>query len=252
MKTPSIALCLILIFTAAAFAQQKNDPPMISVVGTAEIMVEPDEVAISLDITKLNKDLDTARGEAETAREKVFAAARNFGIKSEDVKTDQISVEMKYETIRDPKNRIYDEDGDEIGTRVFTGYEVEIEINIRLRDIKRFSEFFAELLKSGVSEVDNASFESSKEIEYVKEARIKAMKAAQDKASAMAGAIGQTIGKAISIAEGTGNTYRVSAGVMTSTQAVIRSGEAASESVASFSPGAIRISSQVSVTFLLG
>ena len=39
------------------------------------------------------------------------------------MKTDQISVEMKYETIRDPKNRIYDEDGDEIGTRVFTGYD---------------------------------------------------------------------------------------------------------------------------------
>src|SRR5690606_13002030 len=95
------------------------------------------------------------------------------------------------------------------GTKTFISYEVSIGVNIRLKDIKRVNEFFTELLKSGVSEVDSVSFESSKQIEYVKEARILAMKAAHEKASAMAGAIGQTIGKAISIAEGTGDTYRI-------------------------------------------
>lgn len=247
MKTPSIAL-LVLLLTAAAFAQQKNDPPTISVVGTAEIMVEPDEVSISLDITKLNKNLDIARSEAESAREKVFAATRSFNIKPEDVKTKQISVEMKYQSIRDPKNRIFDDDGDEIGTRTFIGYQVGIGVNIRLRDIKRFNELFTELLKSGISEVDSVSFESSKSIEYVKEARIKAMKAAFDKATAMAGAIGQTIGKAISITEGS----RSSSYSAEMDRANYRSGPIiVSDPVASFSPGAIKISSQVSVTFLL-
>ena len=206
MKTPSIAFLIFVMFAATAFGQQKNDPPTISVVGTAEIMVEPDEVSISFDISKLNKNLDIARSEAESAREKVFAATRKFNIKPEDVKANQISVEMKYQSVRDPKNRIFDDDGDEIGTRTFIGYQVKISVNIRLKDIKRFNEFFAELLKSGVSEVDDVSFESSKSIEYVQQARIKAMKAAYDKASAMAGAIGQTIGKAISITEGAGNT----------------------------------------------
>lgn len=250
MKTPSIALLVLVLFAAAAFGQQKNDQPTISVVGTAEIMVEPDEVSISLDITKLNKDLDIARSEAESAREKVFAATRSFNIKPEDVKTNQISVEMKYQSVRDPKNRIFDDDGDEIGIRTFIGYQVEISVNIRLKEIKRFNEFFAELLKSGVSEVDSVSFESSKSIEYVQQARIKAMKAAYDKASAMAGAIGQTIGKAISITEGSrgSNAYSLGANETSNFRSNLTS---VSESVASFSPGAIKISSQVSVTFLL-
>jgi uncharacterized protein YggE len=250
MKTPSIALFLVLILTAAVFGQETNKPATIDVVGTAEIMVEPDEVSISLDITKLNKDLDIARSEAESAREKVFAATRKFNIKPEDVKTNQISVEMRYQSVRDPKNRIFDDDGDEIGTRTFIGYQVEIGINIRLKDIKRFNEFFTELLGSGVSEIDNVSFDSSKRIEYVKEARIMAMKAAQEKASAMAGAIGQTIGKAISITEGTGNIYR-SSGVLNSNSNIVVGTVSESESLTAFSPGAIKISSQVSVTFLL-
>jgi uncharacterized protein YggE len=160
MKTPSIVLFLVLILTAAVFGQETNKPATIDVVGTAEIMVEPDEVSISLDITKLNKDLDIARSEAESAREKVFAATRKFNIKPDDVKTNQISVEMKYQYLGNPKNPVYNEDGELLGTKTFVGYEVSIGINIRLKDIKRFNEFFTELLGSGVSEVDSVSFDS--------------------------------------------------------------------------------------------
>lgn len=249
MKKPSIALLLLVLFVSTAFGQEKNKPATIEVVGTAEIMVEPDEVSISLDITKLNKNLDIARSEAESAREKVYAATRGFNIKPEDVKTNQISVVMKYQSVMDRNSRIVDEEGDEIGTRTFIGYQVAVSINIRMKDIKRFNEFFAELLKSGVSEIDDVSFESSKQIEYVKQARIMAMKAAHDKASAMAGAIGQTIGKAISITEGSGNSYQAGRSNVFSNMSV--GTVATSESLASFSPGAIKISSQVSVTFLL-
>lgn len=111
---------------------------------------------------------------------------------------------MKHETVRDPNNEVYDEDGDEIGKRVFKGYEVSKTFVIKLTDVSRFEQFFEEVLKTGITEVNNVSFETSKYRELKVQARELAIKAAREKALAMAGAVNQTIGKAIQIGEGTG------------------------------------------------
>ena len=66
----------------------------------------------------------------------------------------------------------------------------------------RFEEFFAEILQTGVSAVSSVKFESSKLRENKDRAREMAMKAAKEKATAMAAAVGQTIGRAIKITEG--------------------------------------------------
>ena len=248
MKTPSIIL-LILLLTAAAFGQQKNDPPTIEVNGLAEIVVQPDEVSIGIDITKLNKDLAVAKSEADKAYANVMAVTKKFDIAPEDVRTTRLSVEMKYIWVSDPKNKVFDEDGDEIGTRTFIGYEVSTNVTILLKDLDRFQELFSDVLKAGVSEIDNVAFRSSRMVELVKEARIKAMKAAHEKASAMAGAIGQTIGKAISIKEV--NNPRYGYGDPSANTVIIDGAELGSETLASYSPGSIKVSSQVSVVFLL-
>src|SRR5690349_4438135 len=117
---------------------------------------------------------------------------------------------MRYQFVRDPKNRIFDEDGDEIGTKTFLGYDVSTSVVIRLTDIKRFQDFFTEVMKTGLTEVDSVSFESSELISQRKRARELAMKAAYEKAAAMAGAVNQTIGKAIYITESTPSESRYS------------------------------------------
>lgn len=256
MKTLSIILLILTIFAAAAFGQETNKPATIEVVGTADIMVEPDEVVFSIDVTKRNMDLQIAKSETDSALAKVLAVTRKFEIKPQDVSTNRISIEMKYETVRDPKKPVYDEDGDLIGTRTFVGYEASTNVNVKLNDIKKFENFFNEVLLTGVSEVNSVSFQSSKMIDYVKEARIAAMKAAYDKATAMAGAIGQTIGKAIFIKEGSdgGTGFNINGRSGSSNSFSVANFTqiaTTSKSLASFSPGAIRISSQVSVTFLL-
>lgn len=250
MKSTFLLMFALVAFGITITAQDAPKQPTIHVTGTADIMVAPDEVIFSLDVTKRNKDMQAAKREADEALAKIIDLTRRFGISPEDVKTDYISVAMKYQSIRDPKNRIFDEDGDEIGTRVFLGYDVSTTVIVRLKQLGRFEEFFGEVLRTGLSEIDSVRFESSKMIEERKLAREQAMKAAYEKASAMAGAIGQTIGKAIYIAEGTPQNQ--SASGVNSNSINFRSGPVTvSESVATFSPGAIKISSQVTITFLL-
>ena len=257
MRRIVFSLLVITLLTVFAIGQDNRTPPQptIVVTGTAELMVPPDEVVFTLDVTKRNKDMQIAKREADQALAKIIGLTKRFDVKPQNVKTDYISIEAKYQQIRDPKNRIFDEDGDEIGTRVFLGYDVSTTVIVRMIELKLFEEFFAEVIKTGLSEIESVSFESSKIIEQRKEARTMAMKAAYEKATAMAGSINQTIGKAISITEGSAEpgSYSFVNGSRASANSVnITSGPVTvSQSVATFSPGAIKVTSQVTVTFLL-
>jgi uncharacterized protein len=250
MKTTFILFALVLSLCLPVSAQKISDMPMITVTGTAEIQVVPDEVVFSLDVTKLDMDLQTAKSQAETTISKVRELTRRFAVEPRNVKTDSISVERKYVSIRDPKNKIYDEDGDEIGKKIFKGYEVSTTITVRLTDISRFEEFFAESLKTGITEVNSVKFETSKLREHKDNARDLAMKAAKEKASAMAASVGQTIGKAVIISEAAASNrdYGLNANVTSNTVSLSRS---VTENVATFAPGSISIEAQVTVSFLL-
>lgn len=248
MKAILSLLALTLCFGLHASAQNVDNVAAITVTGTAEVMVAPDEVIFSLDVTKTEKDLQVAKRLNDEAVSKILELTRRFSVRPQDVKTDYISVEMKYESIRDPQKRVYDEDGDEVGTKVFRGYEVSKTVVVKLTDISRFEEFFAEVLKTGVTEVNSVKFETSRLRENKDKARDLAMRAAREKAVAMAASVGQTIGKALRITEGNVVSPSYSPNVTSNAMSV---GGSFSEGVATFAPGAIKVEAQVTVTFLL-
>lgn len=252
MKTILILFVLTLGLCLPVLGQEIDKMPMITVTGTAEVMIAPDEVVFSLDVTKTDKDLQIAKRTNDEAVSKVLELARRFAVAAQDVKTDSISVDMKYESVRDVKKRVYDEDGDEVGTKVFRGYEVSKTVTVRLKEISRFEEFFAEVLKTGISEVNSVRFETSKLRENKDKARDMAMKAAREKAAAMSESVGQTLGKALKITEGSVANQNYSSNY--SNNALSNTTAASStfsESVATFAPGAIKVEAQVTVSFLL-
>lgn len=230
-------------------AQDIDKMPAVTVTGTAEILVAPDEVVFSLSVEKTDKDLQVAKRLNDESVGKVLELTRRYSVAPQNVKTDFISVEMKYVSVRDPKKKIYDDDGDEIGQKIFKGYEVSKTVIVRLTDISRFEEFFSEVLKAGISEVNSVKFETSKLRENKDTARDMAMKAAKEKATDLARSVGQTIGKAVRITEGTESNvpYRNSNYAANS----VGTGGTFSESVATFAPGAIKVEASVTVSFLL-
>jgi uncharacterized protein YggE len=253
MRKLLFLLFAVLCFSSLASAQEVSEMPTITVTGTAEVMIAPDEVIFSLDFTKTDKDLQVAKRLNDESVAKILELTKRFQILPQNVKTDSISVEMKYESIRDAKTKIYDEDGDEIGRKVFKGYEVSKTVTIKLTDISRFEEFFAETLKTGITEVDSVTFATSKLRENKDKARDLAMKAAREKATAMSASIGQTIGKALRITEGNVSNQYISGGVSSNIVASnyrTNNGDF-SENLATFAPGAIKVEAQVTVSFLL-
>ena len=129
MKRSTILIAILLCSVFSSSAQEIDKLPVITVSGTAEVQIAPDEAVFSIDVTKTNKDLQAAKRLNDESVGKILELTRRFSISPQNVQTTQIAVDMKYESIRDAKTRIYSDDGDEI---VRPGHRVEV-VHVRRR-----------------------------------------------------------------------------------------------------------------------
>ena len=235
MKKSLAMLALVLTLPPAAFAQDTNDRPLVSVSGQAEVLVVPDEVAFNLRVVGLDKDLSTAQAKNDEVVKNLLALARRYQIPSTQVQTDYINLDERYTDAEATKK-----------PSVFLGYAVTKRVAIVLRDVSKAEQMLAEIFKSGVTHITSVDFRSTQIRKYKDQARALAIKAAQEKASALAKEIGQTIGKAFSITEesesrGLPNNFNGSRTV----------GESYSEAESTIALGQISITARIVVSFEL-
>jgi hypothetical protein len=239
---PLLAALLVVLLPAAASAQREAERPLIHVSGQAEIRVAPDEVYFTLQVERLDKDLPTAQRLNDESVRQILAIARRFNVPAADMKTDFISVEMKYSTGREDDD---DEDRRPAG-REFIGYEVSKTVIVRFTDLRRFDEFFSEMLRAGVSRVRSVEFRTSQIRKYKDQARALAVRAAREKAVALTAELGQTIGKAHTVTEQDGRDSASSNNFSTAVAGSFSDAEGSA-----FAPGMIAVTARVSVSFLL-
>src|SRR5438270_6451232 len=195
MKRLPAIIFVLSTCSAFVFAQANIEPPLITVTGQAEVRVPPDEVLFTLAVENVDRDMLVANKKTDDSVKQVLAIARKNNVKPEDVQTSQISVQPKYNTDDmpyDERNRV---------KRVLIGYEVSKTVAIRLREILRFDELLADVLKAGITRLSNVQFLDSQVRKHRDEARRMAIRAAQEKAKLLSGEIGQSIGPAYSITE---------------------------------------------------
>ena len=237
-------LLLALLAPAAARAQQAPEPPLITVTGQAEVQVAPDEVIFGLQVENTEKELNAARERTDERVRAILALARRFQIAPQDVKTDYISVEMKYST--DLLDDADGGDGERRVKREFIGYAVSKTVTMRSTDIPRFEELFSEVLRLGVSSVNRVEFRTTQMRRHKDQARALAIRAAREKALALTREIGQTIGKAHTIREeGDGRA------AASSNYSTVVGGSFSADEGSAIAPGMIRVSAQVTVSFIL-
>lgn len=241
MKKLALIFALLLLVAGSTLAQTNIEPPLITVTGQAEVRVPPDEVLFTLAVENVDKDMLIANQRTDASVKQILAIAHKNNVKPEDVQTSQISVQPKYNTDDmdyDARNRV---------KRVLIGYEVSKTVVIRLRDISRFDELLADVLKAGITRLSNLQFMDSQIRKHRDEARRMAIRAAREKAQLLAGEIGQSIGLAYSITEYTPDYGRASG---TYQNATTTAGEP-SESESAISPGSLSVTAQVTVRFRL-
>lgn len=185
------AAMLTLILVLAAWSEspsQSGQPRLITVTGEADVRVVPDEVILTLGVETWDKNLEAAKSHNDEIVKKVLALAAEYGIPPEHVQTDYIGIEPRYQDG-------YYEDRD------FVGYFVHKTIVITLRDLSKFENLLSQVLTAGVNYVQGIEFRTTELRKHRDEARALAIQAAREKATALAGELGQKVGEPQTIQE---------------------------------------------------
>ncbi len=243
---PAPALAAAATPTVAPTAESPAQPPRtIRVNGDAEVKVIPDEVTLTLGVETWDRQMSVARSANDVIVKRVLALCTAQGIDPKYVQTDYINVEPRYR---------YESERTE-----FIGYFVRKNIVITLRDLDKFEEFYAAALDAGVTHVHNIDFHTTELRKYRDQARQLALEAARQKAEAMAGTLGQSLGAPLAIQEVQnnwwgwyGSWWGYGRGASAMQNVVQNSAQpAASPAEGTLSPGQISVTASVTVEFVL-
>jgi hypothetical protein len=244
------ALLLTVTFGAAPAAaqtappQDHAEPRLITVTGEAVVKAVPDEVVLTLGVESSDKQLRRARSLNDERVKQVIAAAEELGVAAKDIQTDHISIEPRYR------------DGYE--QRDFIGYFVRQTIEITLRDVSQFENLLTDVLDAGANYVHGIQFRTTELRKHKDEARALAIKAAREKAVALAQELDQGVGQPYAIREDQEgwwsgyNSWWGSAGGLGMTQNVVQNaGNTGADMAGSLAPGQLNVTAKVTVSFEL-
>jgi len=161
----------------------------INVTGSADVMVAPDEVEITVGIETRNADFNKAKSENEENAKKVIDLTKKYGIEAKYVQSDYIRTYPSYEY------QNYSE------RSKVSFYNIQKRIIIKLKEIEKFETLVSDLMSNGTIMVQNIDFRTTELSKYRNEARKLAINAARDKAKLLTSELECGIAKPITINE---------------------------------------------------
>ncbi len=223
MKTIATA---IILFSMTMNAQQLPKPS-VDVSGEGMIKVIPDEATISVQVEHSGADARSVQNQTDASIGEVLKFLNKKGIDKKDIRTQHIQLNKNY----DYQTKTY-------------SYVANQSLEIHLRDLNTYTSIMNGLLDTGINRISGISFDASNRADLEREARIKAIQNAKEKAQLYATTLGQSIGKALHISE---FQSQVTPGPM------LRSAMAMDEVVGgpTMAPGEMEIRVRINVSFEL-
>lgn len=242
MTRSRILLTLFFAFLTAVASAQEPGTPAVSVTGDAEVRVVPNEVTLNMGVETADRVLRSAKTANDVVIQRALEITAHHGVATQDVKTDYISIEPRYRH-------------EEFSNQLL-GYVVRKNLTVRLSDVSKFDELFSDLLDAGVNVVHGVEFRTTELRKYRDQARALAIKAAQEKAQALAEAAGRRTGTTISISENGGGWFSPysswwGGGYGGMAQNVVQSAGGPGLIEGTLAPGQITVTARVSVTVAL-
>ncbi len=194
-------LLAIFVFAACYFLPWENvnwgklqlaSVKTITVIGEAKTQQRNQIANFTAGVTSIKDNKDDAINEVNSKIETIIASVKTFGIKAEDIQTQNLSVYQEEET--------YYEEGTQ--KRRPGQWRVNNSIQVTLRDIDHASELANLLSRSGATNVYGPNFQLEETQAAEESLLAEAIENARKKAQEIAQSSGGTLGKIISITEG--------------------------------------------------
>jgi uncharacterized protein YggE len=199
-----LVIAAIAILAVAAVSLTKQTPPVtvyggdqaadrniLSVTGTHELSVAPDEAEITFSVVTRNDNAATASSENAQRMNAVIAAIRAEGIAASEIETTNVYL-----------NKVTEYDY-ELRKSVEKGYEQRATVRVTVKDLTKVGAVLDAAVQNGVNDINDVAFTLTPESQtrYKEEALTQATKTAARKAQTLADASGATLGRITSVSE---------------------------------------------------
>lgn len=187
-KQSALFFLLAVVMCISASAQQCERKSLLTVSGTGEVRVVPDQVSFIVEVQNFDKDRAKAKADNSARVRNVLEVIRSYKVDEKTLQTHQQSISVRYK------------DNDE--SKTMLGFNAVTQIRVKLLEMKTMDDLQEKLLTKGATEISNIEFETSERLQQRAKARAMAISAAKEKAQTMAQELGQKIGRAFSLTEG--------------------------------------------------
>jgi uncharacterized protein len=235
----TILFTIALLFTLTLALPARAEDPAITTTGTATVYAVPDKAVFSVTLSNIDPDITKACAKNNADAEKLVKAVKDAGIAQDDIATNTLSLSPHYRRIP----------GTPSGESERDGFTAARNYSVTLKDLKQIEKLFTAMVNSGVEAMPSVSLEVTNTRPYRDQARALALKAAQEKAVAMAKELNATVGKPHTILEGTTNTSSPYRNVLASNSITIAADRPTPDTPESTPIGKIQIQATVTVTF---
>ncbi|MBZ9729107.1 SIMPL domain-containing protein [Salegentibacter sp. JZCK2] len=222
-------ILLIAIISGFGIQAQNTTNNGIHVTGIGVVKVTPDRVTIKSRIEHEGQSATSVKSQNDEVVDKVIEYLKSEGVIEKNINTNYINLNKRYN----------------YNDKTYT-YVANQAISITLEDISKYENIMKGLLENGLNGINGVEFESSNIEKHKAEARKKAVLNAKEKAEALAEPLGQTVGKAFMINEGSSNNYQP---VYRTMEMKASSDQASNQET--IAPGEMEVSIEVNVAFHL-
>lgn len=175
-KFLTVLFLFLTLTMSAAFAEDK-EVFTISAMGEGDVAVAPDMAIAVLSVKTVASDAKTAQEDNAKIANRVISALKSRGIASGDVRTSHFNVYPNYDN----------------NNRKIIGYFAENSISVKIHGVNKVGEIIDGALSSGANQVSSIQFGIADAKNLEKEALIRAIANAREKAEITARALGVSI-----------------------------------------------------------
>jgi len=206
----------------------------LSVVGEGKKEAIPDTAYVDVGITVNNSQtVESTQKTINETNNKIVEAMKKLNIKSEDIKTSNYSIYPNY-VYEASQNRI-------------TGYNGNVSLSIKIKDLKQTAKVVEEATKAGANNIQGTRFVVDDPDKYRELAREEAIANGKEQAQKLAKTLGIKLGKIVNIVESTPRYTQSES--FTKALSSSAGGLGGASDNAQFEPGSQTISSVVTLYF---
>lgn len=174
----------ITLITSLFMSAQNEFKPSVDVRGEGVVTITPDQVTINARVEHTGSNAKEVKQLNDQTINEVFQFLKREGIDNKYVRTEYLNLTKNY----DYKTKTYN-------------YAANQTLSIKLVDLDKYESIMNGLLDTGINRINGIQFSSSNNEALQREARIKAIENAKQKATEYASVLNQSIGKALKISE---------------------------------------------------